>query len=93
MQIEWDEAKRQSNLEKHGLDLADAYKIFEGSTWEFEDERFDYGETRVITVGFLDGLLVAVLVWTGRDSNTIRVISMRKATKYEEINFYQQING
>ena len=93
MQIEWDETKRQSNLEKHGFDLADAFKIFEGPTWEFEDERFDYGETRVITVGFLYGLLVAVLVWTGRDSNTIRVISMRKATKYEEINFYQQING
>ena len=61
MQIEWDEAKRQSNLEKHRLDLADAYKIFESPTWEFEDERFDYPETRVITVGFLDGLLVARL--------------------------------
>ena len=93
MQIEWDEAKRQSNLEKHGLDLADAYKIFEGPTWEFEDERFDYPETRVITIGFLGGLLVAVLVWTGRDSNIIRVISIRKATKYEELNYYQQING
>lgn len=93
MQIEWDEAKRQTNLEKHGLDLTDAFKIFEGPTWEFEDERFDYDETRVITVGFLDGLLVAVLVWTPRDSNTIRVISMRKATNHEEINFYQQING
>ena len=93
MQIEWDEAKRQSNLEKHGLDLADAYKIFESPTWEFEDERFDYPETRVITIGFLGGLLVAVLLWTGQDSNTIRVISMRKATKYEELNFYQQING
>ena len=52
VQIEWDEAKRQTNLEKHGLDLADAFKIFDGSTWEFEDERFDYPETRVITVGF-----------------------------------------
>ena len=48
-------------LEKHRLDLADAYKIFESPTWEFEDERFDYPETRVITIGFLGGLLVAVL--------------------------------
>lgn len=27
--FEWDEKKRQANLEKHGLDFVDAIKIFE----------------------------------------------------------------
>jgi uncharacterized DUF497 family protein len=26
---EWDERKRTANLEKHGLDLAEAWKVFE----------------------------------------------------------------
>ncbi|MBR6900719.1 MAG: BrnT family toxin [Synergistaceae bacterium] len=30
MQFEWDENKRQINIEKHGIDFADAVKIFEG---------------------------------------------------------------
>ncbi|MEN8215305.1 MAG: hypothetical protein ABFS56_02795 [Pseudomonadota bacterium] len=29
MEYEWDENKRQSNLEKHGLDFVIAYKIYE----------------------------------------------------------------
>jgi len=27
--IVWDEAKRKTNLEKHGLDFADAYLVFD----------------------------------------------------------------
>ena len=29
MELEWDERKRTANLEKHGLDLAEAWKVFE----------------------------------------------------------------
>jgi len=49
MQFEWDENKRQANIEKHGIDLADAVKIFNGFISSQEDLRSDYGEKRYVT--------------------------------------------
>jgi uncharacterized DUF497 family protein len=42
----------------------------------------DYGETRYITIGFLDERMV-VLVWTPR-GDIHRIISMRKANDREK---------
>ena len=78
----WDEAKRQSNLQKHSLDFADAHLIFEGVIFTFVDERFSYGEPRYVTVGKLK-VIVVVVVHTDRNGD-IRIISMRKASKYEQ---------
>ena len=45
MRYSFDPAKQASNLNKHGLDLADAPKVIEsGQTVTFEDRRFAYGE-------------------------------------------------
>jgi uncharacterized DUF497 family protein len=41
MRYLWDEAKRQANLSKHGLDFADAEKVFAGPLVLFEDGRED----------------------------------------------------
>ncbi len=82
MKFTWDEAKRQSNLVKHGLDFADASAVFAGITLTFEDDRFDYGEHRFITLGMSRGTAV-VIAHTERDEN-IRIISTRKAIKYEK---------
>jgi uncharacterized DUF497 family protein len=46
MQVEWDEPKRLSNLEDHGVDFKDAALIFEGVFLEAEDKRGDHGEPR-----------------------------------------------
>ncbi len=48
-----DEAKRQANLSKHGLDFADAEKVFAGPLVLFEDGCEDYGEQRMIGIGLL----------------------------------------
>lgn len=82
MQIEFDSAKRQETLEDRGLDMADAAEVFEGDHLTVEDARFDYGETRHITVGFLGGRMV-VLAWTPRNGAR-RIISMRKANDREQ---------
>jgi uncharacterized DUF497 family protein len=82
MQFTWDEAKRNANLLKHGLDFADAEVVFSGATFTFEDNRFDYGAQRFITIGTLFDKIV-VVAHTERD-NAIRIISMRKATKNEQ---------
>lgn len=85
MDIAFDPAKRQANIEKHGLDFADAGAVFEGATYTMLDDRFDYGEDRFITAGLLNGRCV-VLVWTPREGAR-RMISMRKANEREQALF------
>jgi uncharacterized protein len=87
MKFEWDENKRQSNLSKHGIDFQDAKQIFDGITFTFEDERFNYGEYRFITLGMLRSMVVAVA--HSERKEVIRLISIRKATKNEQKLFYQ----
>lgn len=88
MQYSWDEAKRQSNLKKHRLDFRDASLVFDGLTLTFEDDRFAYGEQRFITIGLLHGEFV-VIAHTEVDNEVTRIISMRKATRNEEIIFFK----
>ena len=52
MKFEWDEAKRKSNIEKHGIDFVDTSVLFENVTLTIEDDRFDYGEERFVTFEF-----------------------------------------
>ncbi len=87
MQFTWDEAKRQSNLKKHGLDFADAAKVFAGPLVLFEDDRADYDEHRMTGMGLLDSLVV--LMVHVESGETIRVISMRKADSDETDLYYQ----
>lgn len=46
MRFEWDERKRSANFRKHGIDFADVYRVFDFDRYLFEDDRFDYKETR-----------------------------------------------
>ena len=81
MRIEFDEAKRAETIKARGLDMARAAAVFAGATLTVEDNRQDYGEVRLITIGYLDDAMV-VLVWTPRD-DACRIISMRKANERE----------
>lgn len=89
MKIEWDPQKRSANLKKHGIDFVDAANVFEGLTKTMSDDRDDYGEARFVTFGLLEGRVVAVVHTESADS--IRVISMRKATKREEEAYFDEI--
>jgi hypothetical protein len=85
----WDEAKRLTNLRKHGIDFRDAQKIFRGFTLTAEDDRESYGERRFLTLGLLDDQVVSV-AHTEQGEN-IRIISIRKATKHEARFYFSQI--
>ena len=61
MKITFDPAKRSSTLSDHGLDFADAAEVFAGKVLNIPDERRDYGESRIITVGLLRGRMVIVV--------------------------------
>ena len=87
MRFTWTETKRRINLAKHGLDFADAKKVFTGPMVLFEDQRTDYGEQRMIGIGLL-GELVVLIAQVESDA-TIHVISMRKADNHETNLFYQ----
>jgi len=89
MRFSWSDAKRQSNLADHGLDFVDASRVFEGLTYTFQDDRFDYSEERFVTLGLLNGIVVSIVHTESR--RLIRVISFRKATKREQTIFFNSI--
>ena len=88
MRYRFDPAKRSANLKKHGYDLADAKLVIEsGRTVTIEDRRFAYDEQRLVTLGLLAGDVVFVV--TVDKDEEIRVISLRKATKYEQEIYFE----
>lgn len=89
MRFTWHEVKRQSTLEKRGLDFADAELVFDGPLFTFEDDRHDYGEQRWVSIGLLRDKVV-VIVHTETE-NEIRIISMREAEKYEQHLFFSNL--
>jgi len=73
MEFEWNKEKRQSNLEKHGVDIFIAAFIFDGPTLTTKDDRHDYGETRYRSTGMVDDICY-VVIHTNRNGVT-RLIS------------------
>jgi hypothetical protein len=88
MRFTWHEEKRKSNLNKHGLDFAKAHKVFDGITFTFEDNRFDYGEQRFISIGLLNDVVIIVHTETTKE---MRIISMRRANKNEQKLYFKNI--
>jgi uncharacterized protein len=91
MRFEWDEDKRLSNLRRHGFDFLRVGEVFAGDAFTLLDNRFDYGEIRFLTVGMLDGRVVAI-AHTETDE-VCRIISVRKASKDEEEIYYKESKG
>ncbi len=89
IEFEWDEKKRLANIRRHQIDFADAYRVFEFDRYLFPDDRFDYGEERWVSLGLLFGEVVAVTHTETYD--LIRIISVRKAEKYEQEIYFKSI--
>jgi uncharacterized protein len=86
--FEWDEAKRLSNLRRHGIDFAALAVVFETAPLTEVDDRYDYGEERFFTLGLLKDHVVAIShTWTDQ---VIRIISARRASTYEEIKYFKE---
>jgi uncharacterized DUF497 family protein len=80
--FEWDEHKRQDTLAKRRLDFADVRDFDMATAKHRRDLRYDYGEIRYVSTGFLHDRL-CVLCWTLRNGR-LRVISLRKANDREK---------
>jgi uncharacterized DUF497 family protein len=87
--LEWDEAKRLKNLERRGLDFADADLLFDGRPMTTAPSRRN-NEDRFISTAEIEGRLYTV-VWLWRGDNQ-RIISFRRAGSVEE-RAYRQTFG
>jgi uncharacterized protein len=83
MKISYDPAKRAKTLVELGLAFADALQVFASPSFTVADDRFDYGEARMITYGWLDGRPTAV-IWVERFGRR-RIISMRHMHEEERM--------
>jgi len=80
--ITFDPAKNEPNIADRGLSFERVQEMEWDTALLAEDERRDYGETRIRVFGLLDGRLhIAVVTPRGVD---LRVISLRKASRKEE---------
>jgi uncharacterized protein len=81
IKITFDPRKDETNRRDRGISLSLGEEVIRNGTVRFVDERKDYGETRFVTYGQVNGRL-HVCVYTIR-SDTVRVISVRKANDRE----------
>ena len=91
MEYEGDEAKRFANLSKHGIDFTDVSAVFDSENVTVEDDRYSYGEQHFVTFGLLQRRVIAVVHVNCEDCT--RIISARKATKYEQRTYFEQLSN
>jgi uncharacterized DUF497 family protein len=91
----WDEVKNRRNIEKHGLDFIDARELFTGVNPFLVnlESRQEYGEDRWKGIGILKGVVVAVVVFAERGGETVRIISLRKASNAERAAYEEEIKN
>lgn len=82
MDYEWDPAKAEANLAKHGVRFADAVIVFSDDAALTIDDPYP-DEERFVTIGIDAMARILVVVWTWRGETTIRLISARRATRRE----------
>ncbi len=88
MRIIWDEIKAANNLEKHGVSFEEAASIFfTGAVLRNPDDDQD----RMKTVGFSSQARLLLVVTFEQDGDEIRIISARKAEKYEKEEFEKRV--
>jgi uncharacterized DUF497 family protein len=88
LEFEWDEAKAASNLKKHRVSFEAACRVFEDAFAIDQLDSENYGELRFLITGMVNGVLLTV-VYSERGPR-IRLISARKADRYEQREYYRQ---
>ena len=82
--FEWDDEKAASNLRKHRIAFDEAVTVFgDAAALTFADTDHSNTEDRSRTYGLSNRGRLLVVVHTERRNN-VRIISARKATRYEK---------
>ncbi len=90
MEFEWDEAKNQANIAKHGIAFAEAARIFEDLVLTEPDRRRHYGEERHLSIGRMAPNVSIVVAHTQRNRR-VRLISARPASRRERQKYHEQL--
>lgn len=77
-------------MQAHGVSSELAKAVFKDSfAIELVDDREDYGEERFVIIGMAEGKALLFVAFTEREE-CIRIISARRATKYEQDHYFEQ---
>lgn len=92
LEFEWHQAKAEANWRAHGVSFDLAKTVFRDPfAIERLDDRADYGEERFVMIGMAEGSILLFVAYTERkNSDRIRIISARRATQYEQDDYFQQ---
>ncbi|EMK01442.1 MULTISPECIES: BrnT family toxin [unclassified Leptospira] len=92
MRFEWDIEKEKVNIQKHNLSFGEASLVFaDPKAIYLPDPDHSVGELREIALGKIVNITIAVVIFVDRSKNgeeIIRIVSARRATKSEEIQYY-----
>ena len=95
MRFEWDPVKNISNIKKHGISFEEAMFVFtDKNALSIYENDNTFKEDRWITLGIVPNGNTLVVIHTERlknNSNVIRIISARKATKNENKQYYESL--
>ena len=89
MHIEFDPVKDLSNQTKHGVALSVAGELDWEAALVWIDDRFEYGETRMIALAPKTGILYYVAFVDRGEAR--RVISLRRANRREVKHYVENL--
>ena len=89
MLFEWDEAKNQVNLLKHGIDFEAAIRIYDDFVITTSSQQPNLTEERFLSIGLLRGLEI-VVIFTPRGEKR-RIVSARRARKAERAKYHEEL--
>lgn len=90
MNFEWNLQKAELCLKKHGVLFEEAKTVFDDPLYlDFYDPDHSDEENRYLIIGYSKRERLLIVSYTERN-NTIRIISVRKTTKQERLNYDQQ---
>jgi len=89
----WDRRKSAENLRLRGFDFEFATLMFEGPTLERQDHRRDYGEKRILAIGFAQGIPLTVVYTDRAEAGVVvrRIISARLSNRRERQAYFQAL--
>ena len=90
LEFDWHDAKADANLQSHGVSFDLAMTVFRDPfAVDRLDDREGYGEERFVIIGMAEGNVVLFVAYTEREER-IRIISARRATQYEQDDYFRQ---
>jgi len=92
--FEWHPRKAQANIRKHDVSFVEAVSVFSDPLARiFSDEEHSADEPREIIIGHSRAGRLLLVCFTDRASDSVRIISARRATKKELQDYEDRVSN